>query len=105
MQKQENITNKIKEKVKNIDTMATVILYGSRARGDFKINSDWDILILTPEPVNFKTEEKFSYPLYELEWETGNIISVLVKSKQEWESPKYKVTPLYQNIKKEGIKL
>ncbi|MEI8202869.1 MAG: nucleotidyltransferase domain-containing protein [Bacteroidota bacterium] len=105
METQETLIYKIKETVKNVNASATVIMYGSHARGDSKETSDWDILILTSEPVNFKIEEKYSYPLYELEWETGNVISVLVKSKAEWESPKYKVTSLYQNIQKEGILL
>jgi len=29
-----------------------IILFGSRARGDFKENSDWDILIVTKEKLN-----------------------------------------------------
>ncbi|HBX53748.1 MAG: hypothetical protein A2309_14800 [Bacteroidetes bacterium RIFOXYB2_FULL_35_7] len=105
MAPQDPFIYKIKQTVQNVNASATVILYGSHARGDFKTTSDWDILILATEPVNFKTEEKYSYPLYELEWETGNVISVLVKSAQDWESPRYKVTPLYKNIQKDGIRL
>ncbi len=39
--------NKIKEQVSKEDENASVILFGSRARGDYREDSDWDILVLT----------------------------------------------------------
>jgi len=105
MTARQNILIQIKKTVTDIDPHAQVILYGSRARGNDQPDSDWDLLILTDSQVNYQTEQKFSYPIYELEWETGNVFSVMVKSAKEWESPKYKVSPLYQNIQKDGIKL
>jgi hypothetical protein len=42
--------------------------------------------------------------MFELELELGEPISTFVYSKADWES-KFLFTPLYQNIKKEGIKL
>lgn len=91
--------------VKSIDPQAQIILYGSKSRGTAKHDSDWDFLILTNLKVNYQSEQKFSYPIYELEWETGNVFSVMVKSKQEWDSSKYKISPLYQNILKDGVNL
>ena len=41
---------------------------------------------------------------YDLELETGEVISPLIYSKKEWNNY-YSVTSLYENIKKEGIKL
>ncbi len=38
-----------------------IILFGSRARGDFKENSDWDILVVSKTDVNRTTERKFLY--------------------------------------------
>ncbi|MGK7393411.1 MAG: nucleotidyltransferase domain-containing protein, partial [Candidatus Cyclobacteriaceae bacterium M3_2C_046] len=40
-----DILNQINREVKLIQPEAEVVLYGSRARGDFKVNSDWDILV------------------------------------------------------------
>ncbi len=37
----------IKKKVLQHDANAAVILFGSRARGHFPEDSDWDILVLT----------------------------------------------------------
>lgn len=95
--------NNIKKTVLSIAPEAKVILYGSRARGDAKNDSDWDFLILTKKAVTFNTEKEFTYLLYDVELETDQNISILVKSEKVWKSPKYIITPLYKNIEKEGI--
>ena len=38
-----------------------IILFGSRARGDYKKESDWDILIVGETEVDRVTERKFLY--------------------------------------------
>jgi len=84
---------------------AKVILYGSHARGDFNKNSDYDILILLDKSeINREDETNVKYPLYDLEFETGKIMSVLVLSQKEWEQ-KHKITPFYENVQKEGVVL
>mgnify|MGYP001792404269 CR=1 FL=1 len=40
------LLKRIKILVREIDSTADIILYGSRARGDEHPDSDWDILIL-----------------------------------------------------------
>lgn len=82
-----------------------VYLYGSQARGNAKQFSDWDLLILLNQPnIPFEFETKFMDEFYELELETGEVISPLIYSKNEWDL-KYAITPLFENIKKEGVKL
>ena len=41
------VVNKVKEIVHRHDKEAEVILFGSRARGDWHEESDWDFLILS----------------------------------------------------------
>ena len=94
---------KIKKIVRGIEPEATIILYGSYARKDFNIHSDIDILILlNKEIISISDEKKVKYPLYDLEFDTGKIISPLVYSKSNWETVN-KHTPFYENIKNEGI--
>ena len=82
-----------------------VYLYGSRARGESKKLSDWDLLILLNNPtVSFEVETKFMNEFYDLELETGEIFSPLIYSKNDW-NLKYNYTPLFENIKTEGIRL
>ena len=99
--------NDIKKMIRNSVNLtapdATVILYGSRARGDFNESSDVDILILlNKDDITWEDEKKIKYPLYDIEFETGKIISPLILSKSAWES-KHKITPFYQNVVREGI--
>jgi predicted nucleotidyltransferase len=98
----EYISALIRKAVSAIDPKAEVVLYGSRARGDERKDSDWDILILTDYTVDLQIERKFREGIYELELETGEPFSVFVYSKHEWYN-KQKITPYYQNVIREGI--
>jgi len=87
------------------DPSAQAFLFGSRARGDHKRNSDWDILILVDnKKVTNDIEDKFRDVLYNIELESGQIISTFIYTKEYWQK-KLKLSPLFESIKKEGIKL
>ncbi|MCX6251540.1 MAG: nucleotidyltransferase domain-containing protein [Bacteroidetes bacterium] len=92
----------IKKQVQKIDPLADIILYGSRARGDARPDSDWDILILVNTTADIETEKVFRHKLFDVELDLGEAVSTYVYNKQEWNS-KYWMTPLYKNISKEGI--
>jgi uncharacterized protein len=101
--RKQHIIRLIRQKINEIDDSAEVILYGSRARGDNKPDSDWDIMILlNRKNVDKRVEQSFRHHLLDLELEIGVPISVFVYSKTDWEG-KYSVTPLARSIKKEGV--
>jgi predicted nucleotidyltransferase len=103
IRRKQHIIQLIRQKVNEIDSTAEVILYGSRARGDNKRDSDWDVMILLKQKnVDKKIEQTFRHNLLDLELEIGVPISVFVYSKSDWEG-KYSITPLFKSIKKEGI--
>ena len=102
--KTSHITRLIRNYINDLDPKAEVILYGSRARGDEKPDSDWDILVLTDYTANLLTERKFRNKLYDLELETGEVFSVFVYSKNDWRT-KQKITPFYQNVSQEGVRI
>lgn len=99
------IISRIKEAIKNEDSNAQVILFGSRARNEEKIDSDWDILVLLSKSiVNIQDEQKIRHKLYDIELDTGETLSTFVYSVDDWNT-RLSVTPLYDNIKREGIYL
>lgn len=104
-ERESQIANLISTRIKKQDPGAEVILFGSHARGQSNEESDWDILILIDRPkANRSVEDRYRSEMFELELELGEPISTFVYSKSDWES-KFLFTPLYQNIKKEGIKI
>jgi predicted nucleotidyltransferase len=103
-QKDNYIARRIRTCIDPIDPKAKVIIFGSRARGDAKEESDWDILILTENPVTHEIERSFRNNLFDLEIETGEVFSTFVYQNYIWEN-RHKVTPLYQNIKREGVRI
>ncbi len=105
MTAKKQILNRIIRVVNSNAPDSEVYLYGSQARGEAKRLSDWDLLILLNNPnVSFEIETKFMNEFYDLELETGEIFSPLIYSKNDWNS-KYNFTPLFENIKNEGIRL
>ncbi|WP_374757817.1 nucleotidyltransferase domain-containing protein [Telluribacter humicola] len=102
MKDKNELLSRVKAIVKATDPTATVILFGSYARGDYKEDSDLDLLILIEkDTIKPADKKKITYPLYDIEFETGTLISPLVFSKKDWESRKGK-TPFYENVRKEG---
>lgn len=102
--KTQHISKMIRNYINAIDPRADEILYGSRARGDERPDSDWDILILTNNVADIVTERKFRNKLYDLELETGEALSVFVYSKDDWQT-RQRITPFFHNVSREGIRI
>jgi len=102
--KTKHIAQLIRKNINLIDPKAEIILYGSRARGDDRPDSDWDILVLTDYPVNMEKEMNFRNNLYDLELETGESFSLFIYSKSDW-TTRQRITPFYQNVSQEGVAL
>lgn len=98
------ITRLIKETVSNADANASVILYGSRARGDAREDSDWDVVILTDAPkADLQTFMALGNPLYDLADEYGVEINPIIYNRTQWNNSA--PTLFRHNVLKEGIVL
>lgn len=99
------IISRIKETIRNKDPEAEAFLFGSRARGEERPDSDWDILILVDsEKVTNEIEDTFRDELYDIELDSGQIISTFIYSKDQWHSS-LRFSPLYSNAELDGIRL
>lgn len=96
---------KIVDAIHRVAPEAEIYLFGSRARGDERPDSDWDVLVLVDgEKVDFSFENRIFDAVYDLMLETGELVSPIVKTKNNWMEKKSFV-PLYENIVEEGILL
>lgn len=88
--------------------LLNAILFGSRARGQFRPDSDADIAVLLPgSPGNFlPTKLDMADIAYDVLLETGIRIQPLPIWEEEWQHPERYSNPyLLRNIQKEGISL
>ena len=96
---------KIKEVLQKVAPNADVFLFGSEARGESRIDSDFDILVL--EDADFITvarEKEITTPLFMLGYSDGIEVQPIVTTKSEWENRPF-VTPFYQNVMNDRVKL
>ncbi len=97
------IPTEVKATVKALEPDAEVILYGSRARGDHREDSDWDFLVLVDEPVTVARTDRIRHALYEIEWSRGEVISCIVRSRKQWRSDEYRALPFHWAVDHEGV--
>ena len=99
------VVKRISDVIHHIAPKAQIVLYGSEARGDARSDSDIDLLILLEDNNERSLAEReleIARHLYEIELDTGIIISPHVVLRRLWEM---RVTPFSINIQREGIAL
>ena len=84
---------------------ATVLLYGSLARGAAGPESDWDILVLTPQPISATEEQKLREAVYAIELDQDVVLSLLIYPRGEWDDPPHRAMPLHEQVGREGVRL
>ena len=103
MDRNQYILNQVKQRIHGIDPKAKIFLFGSRARNDYKDDSDWDFLILTEKLITRDLKNKISDLLFETELDTDQVLTSIVQNAAIWKN--YSNTPIYGNIIKDSIEL
>lgn len=79
-------------------------LFGSKVRGDFDSESDFDVLIVL-ERLDWKTEKEIFELCFEVGLKYDLLFSPIVYAKDEYESRLNKITPFYISTEKEGVSI
>jgi predicted nucleotidyltransferase len=98
-----NLLHQIRDELYNIVPNAEIVLYGSRVRNEAQKNSDWDFFIIVDHPIDRTTITKIKDCLYDIELNNNEVLSSIVRTKQEWNSPKYNALPFKKIIEREGV--
>lgn len=88
--------------------VAQLILFGSRARGDYHAESDADVAVILKGPVDDFLETKLALAgiAYDNLLETGVLVQALPVWESEWEQPEHYDSPaLLQNILRDGKRI
>ena len=80
----------------------SVILFGSKARGDSDPHSDIDLLIICNGQLNWKQEKSIVEMLFDIGIEYDIIFSPLFTNVNEWEQGLFKEFPIYDEIVNDG---
>jgi len=99
----QKILRKLKKELMQIygDQVHSILLYGSRARGDERPDSDIDILIIMKDEFNYSEMLSLSSDLTaSLSLENDVVISRAFVSKEQFET---RQIPFLMNVRREGI--
>jgi uncharacterized protein len=92
----EQILLSIKAKVKEVLPGANIFLFGSRASDTAGEESDWDILVLSPQqPITKLIKQQIHDRIFPLSVAAGAFINVLMVTEKDWQK-----NPSYYSLKK-----
>jgi len=97
------ILNRLKRELQDLygERLASIILYGSHARGDAEAGSDVDVLVALRECADAVSErDRISGILLDLDLKYDTLISVVVVDANEFET---RETPFLMNVRREGV--
>jgi uncharacterized protein len=105
MIRRNTLFKRIKDVAHSFDPQSKVILFGSRARGDNRKDSDWDFMVLTNKEFDWKQENEFRNKVYyDIELKTDAVLYTTIENYKNWELYK-NADPFFINIANEGVEI
>ena len=100
------LLSKIKRAILEVEPEAEIYLFGSRSRGDYYEDSDWDILIILPGKITFTRRFAITDKTFQIEIDENELLNRIYYSQTEWYNDRFvHATPFYKNVRKDGLLL
>jgi uncharacterized protein len=97
------LLGEMKKVIQAVLPTAEVLLYGSVARGIQGPESDYDILVLTDEPLSRNEKGQIERQVLDLELAHDVVLSTIYHSKEEWGARA--ALPFHNEVQKYGVTL
>jgi uncharacterized protein len=81
----------------------SIIMFGSKARGESDLHSDIDLLIICEQKLSWQEEKAIIEILFDIGIEFDIIFSPLFTIVNEWEGGIFKEFPIYDEIITDGV--
>lgn len=95
----------IKEESKKLIPNGEIVLFGSRARGDAAISSDYDFLIITENPISITEKQRIKASLRKQLAKNKIPADIIISSRNELKTRKEITGHIIRQIIKEGVRL
>ena len=86
------------------DGITALYLFGSRVRGDWRPDSDFDILVIVPERTQELVDKLYDV-VVRVNIETGLLISLKIFTAEQYHRLAAIPTPFFANVNAEGVRL
>lgn len=102
--KEQDVINLIRTTIRKSEPTAQIILYGSRARGDARPDSDWDVLAIVDKAhMDMEDRGNLEYDVWDKGLDIGEEINLFAYTKRQWEAAPPSL--FKHNVVNEGILL
>ena len=87
------------------DKIEEIYLFGSRARGEERKDSDYDLLLIVKENFSLSDKDHLYDRAMDILLDTGNLISLKIFKKKEFQRLLNLHTPFTQRVVRERVKV